>query len=95
MDAGYGGPVWHASVAGPARKAELRSRALLALHGVGAPRDGQWDEWTGRAFHLRRRLTTEEAIQVGGMLDIRGTPAVEERLAEVKALGLLPPGWTE
>ena len=94
MEANYGGPVWHASVAGPGLgRTQLRNLALGALHGVGAPLLGQWDEWTGRAFHLRRRVRPEEEEIVGGMLDIRGTAAVGERLAPVRAW--LPPGWTE
>jgi hypothetical protein len=75
----------------------LRARALDALHRVGSPLRGQWDEVLpgGSAFHVRRRLTPEEEAIVGPVIDIRGTPAIDERLAEVRALGLLPPGWTE
>lgn len=94
MDANYGGPVWHASVAGPGLgRAELRRVALRQLDGVGAPLLGQWNEMTGKAFHVRRRVRPEEEAIVGPMLDIRGTSAVTERLAPVRPW--LPPGWTE
>lgn len=91
MERGYG----HASIAGPAGRRDLRTRALFALHGVGAPRLGQWDEWTGRAFHLRRRLSLVEEAEVGSIIDIRGTPEADARLAPLRSCGLLPATWRE
>jgi len=65
-----------------------------ALTGVGDANLGEWVEWTGRAFHLRRRLSAAEAPLVGPVLDIRGdTAEVERRLRPV--CHLLPAGWTE
>lgn len=49
----------------------------------------QWEEWTGRAFHLRRRLTAEEQANVGPAVDCRGTPEWGRRFAAVEHL--LPP----
>lgn len=68
----------------------LETWARRALDGVGAPDLG---EWTGRAFHLRRRLTPEEQSTVGDVLDIRGTEEAERRLRPVRHL--LPEGWAE
>lgn len=86
---GLGGPVWHASAA-PARYAAareyLRDRAYEALAGVGAIALGQWEEWTGRAFHVRRRLSTEE-IRLGGIgevIDVRGTWEGRKRIERVR-----------
>lgn len=45
---------------------------------------GQWEEWTGRAYHVRRRLTAEEQALVGEALDIRGTPEQEKRYQAVR-----------
>jgi hypothetical protein len=82
-----GGPVWHVSIASPGIpiQAELRTNAHRQLHGVGDPALGQWEEWTGRAFHLRRRLSDREAVQVGPVVDVRCTPEAmrrAERLGE-------------
>jgi hypothetical protein len=75
MEMNYGGPVWHASaaMAGDPRKAKLRKLAEAALAGAGDPRLGEWHEWTGRAYHLRRRLTEREQALVGPVVDCRGT----------------------
>lgn len=77
MEQNYGGPVWHASAA-PTRfalgEATLRERALAALLGVGDTLRGEWYEWSGRVYHVRRRLTEEEERLVGPVVDVRGTP---------------------
>jgi hypothetical protein len=65
--------VWHASTAGPVPQGRLRDLAVQALTGVGDPTLGQWEEWTGRAYHLRRRLTPAEAEPIGPVKDVRGT----------------------
>jgi len=92
--------VWHASAAPlsgwPTDRSFLRSRAYEALAGVGDTNAGEWEDWTGRAFHLRRRLTDVEQVQVGDVLDIRGTKEAEARRALV--LRFLPPdmrNWKE
>lgn len=59
-------------------------RAVRALAGLGDPDAGQWREWSGFAFHLRRRLSVAEAAEVGEVLDIRGTPEAARR---ARALG--------
>jgi hypothetical protein len=80
------GPVWHASVA-PLRPFYGRTlcerRALQALAGLGDPLLGEWREWTGRTFHIRRRLTPAEAEPVGPVRDIRRTPEAAARAAQV------------
>lgn len=83
--------MWHASVAGGYRTA-LEAEALRQLAGVGDPSLGEWREWTGRAFHVRRRLTAAEERRTGPVLDIRGTPEARERARAVGAmLRLAPP----
>lgn len=69
----------------------LRVAALQALEGVGDNRH-EWEEWTGRAFHIRRRLTPEEQEYVGPAVDIRGTDEYAQRVA---ACPFLPVGWSE
>lgn len=97
MEMGFGGPVWHASAAPwpgywPDRaKCELWARA--ALEGVGDSDRGEWVEWSGRAFHVRRRLTDAEDGLVGPVVDVRGTLEAERRLARVRHR--LPEGYTE
>jgi hypothetical protein len=92
MDLNLGGPVWHASAAShwtaTGRVLErdgLRKRAMQALDGVGAKELGQWEEWTGRAFHVRRRLSAEEEKITGPIKDIRGTKEALERVERVLA----------
>lgn len=52
---------------------------MRQLRGVGDPAAGEWREWTGRAFHLRRRLSTREATSVGPVVDVRGTAEAHRR----------------
>jgi hypothetical protein len=81
--------VWHASVAPTAGhivlKPTLHARALKALDGVG-DRQHEWHQWTGFAYHIRRRLTAEEAQWVGEVRDIRGTPEASARYRRIAAL---------
>lgn len=92
-----GGPVWHASAAplpGLSWPPQvLREAALLAIKGVGDASLGEWDEWTGRAFHVRRRLSAREQRNVGPVVDVRGTPEAERRLSVVRKW--LPAGYSE
>lgn len=60
-------------------KVQLRKKALIALHGIGDLTAGEWEEWTGRAYHVRRRLTPDEERMVGPAVDIRGTAEVLQR----------------
>jgi hypothetical protein len=78
-----GGPVWHASVATPGIPipALLEAECHRQLSGVGDPTLGEWTEWTGRAFHLRRRLNDREEQRVGPVIDIRRTPEALRRAA--------------
>jgi hypothetical protein len=71
----------------------LEGWAFLALVGVGDTTLGEWQEWTGKAYHIRRRLTDAEAALVGPVVDVRGTPEAERRLARVRHR--LPKGYTE
>jgi|SRR6185312_10338884 len=91
---GLGGPVWHASVA-PLRAyygATLCGRrAEKALAGLGDAALGEWREWTGAAFHLRRRLSAAEQTRVGPVVDIRRTPEAAQRAAELgRLLSIVP-----
>lgn len=53
----------------------------MALSGVGDARLGEWTEWTGRAYHVRRRLTPDEQVEIGEVIDVRGTTEGTERVA--------------
>ena len=56
-----------------------------ALEGVGDATLGEWPELTDRAYHLRRRLTTEEAARIGPVRDVRGMPEAMRRFHAVQA----------
>lgn len=69
-----------------------RSRAERALAGLGSPRLGEWREWSGTAYHIRRRLTPTEQRHVGPALDIRRTPEAAARAQTLgRLLTLVPP----
>jgi hypothetical protein len=70
----------------------MREKALAALAGIGDD-SLQWESWSGKAYHIRRRLTEDEALPIGPVIDIRGTPEAENRLRPVRHL--LPPGFIE
>jgi hypothetical protein len=75
-----GGPVWHASGRG-IDPFQSRRIALAALHGVGDPKLGQWEErGNGGVYHVRRRLSVEEQKVVGEARDIRNTAEEHERI---------------
>jgi hypothetical protein len=57
--------------------------SLRHLRGVG-DESLQWAEWTGYAFHVRRRLTADEQKAVGPALDLRGTDSAARRYNAVK-----------
>lgn len=82
---GLGGPVWHVSVAGSQRD-RLEAECERQLRGVGDVVLGEWREWTGRAFHLRRRLSAREQRHVGPVVDVRRTP---EALKRAQRLGTM------
>jgi hypothetical protein len=65
----------------------MKSIAMVALAGVGN-RAHEWTEFSGYAFHLRRRLTVEEQVAVGDAVDLRGTCDATERLEKLR--GALP-----
>lgn len=91
-----GGPVWHASIMPRAvwvGYEDLERAAHGLLDGVGDRALGEWTEWTGRALHVRRRLTEQEAKKVGRVVDIRGTREAVERLKPVRHI--LPARWVE
>lgn len=86
IGAGEPGPVWHASVA-PLRpfygKTLCEQRAQAALAGLGAAALGEWREWTGAAFHIRRRLSVVEQARVGPVVDVRRSPEAARRAAGI------------
>ena len=59
------------------------------LAGVG-DRAHEFLEWTGYAYHVRRRLTEAEQAPIGPALDLRGSDEGWERLQRI--LDVLPPG---
>jgi hypothetical protein len=85
---GLGGPVWHVSVH-PLRafygQVMCARRAEQALAGLGDAGLGEWREWTGFAFHLRRRLSVVEQSRVGPVVDVRRTPEALRRAARIPA----------
>lgn len=89
-----GGPVWHVSVASPgfALRAQLEKECERQLAGVGDASRGEWREWTGRAFHLRRRLSAREQLSVGDVVDVRGTEEARRRYERLgPLLAYVPP----
>lgn len=89
MDHFGGVPVWHASAAalpgkGGRNARDLRAVAYKHLAGVG-DRAHEWCEWTGRAYHVRRRLAAAELAVVGGAVDCRGTGEGKRRLEAFRA----------
>jgi hypothetical protein len=88
-----GGPVWHVSVASPGvpLRHRLEAECEQQLRGVGDVSLGEWREWTGRAFHLRRRLSPREQRHVGPVVDIRRTPEALQRAQRLGSwLALVP-----
>lgn len=74
----FGGPVWHVSVSWqePGKRlsaAVARELAEAELAGVGDAALGEWTEEGEIAWHLRRRLSAEEAVRVGPVVDVRQT----------------------
>lgn len=61
----------------------LWEQADNELSGVGAKELGEWWQFTGRAGHLRRRLSEAEAESIGPVVDIRGTGEAVHRLSQV------------
>jgi len=86
------GPVWHCSVAGSILKAVLEREAERQLFGVGDASRGEWREWSGKAFHIRRRLTEREQRRTGPAEDIRRSDEARMRAGRVAdRLRLAPP----
>lgn len=91
---GLGGPVWHASVApmrGIPLRTDLERQAEKELEGVGDASLGEWREWSGKAFHIRRRLSAAEQEPVGPVVDIRGTAEARMRASRLGPLLRLAP----
>jgi len=69
---------------------------MQALRGVGNAALGEWHEWTGFVYHLKRRLTAKEQKPVGDAKDIRGTPeAAARRMKVLRYLPLEVRDWIE
>lgn len=77
--------MWHCSAASKSLgRLALASVALRHLYGVGRTvvvegHPHEWHEWTGYAYHVRRRLTVEEQETIGDVLDCRGTDEWQRR----------------
>ena len=54
-----------------------------AIAGVGN-QNQEWLEWTGYAFHVRRRLTKQEQDQIGDAIDCRDTEEGRQRFEAIK-----------
>lgn len=61
---------------------------------MGEASRGEWEEWTGKALHVRRRVSEPEEQVLGPALDIRGDRAEVSRRLEAVAFWL-PKGWSE
>lgn len=59
---------------------------MQALDGLGDPALGEWHEWSGAAYHIRRRLTEAEQAGIGPAVDVRGTPEAVRRVAALGGL---------
>src|SRR5260221_8139800 len=75
---------------------QLPAEGLMRANGHGSsagnsPGPGEWTEWTGVAFHLRRRLTASEGKRTGPVADIRGTAEARRRAETLGALLRLAP----
>ena len=67
-------------------------RAIAALDGLGDAALGEWHEWSGNAYHVRRRLSAAEQRRVGPAVDIRGTPEAPRRAFSLgRLLSVVPP----
>lgn len=66
--------------------------AKKVLRDVGSRILGEWYEDRERAYHIRRRLTPAEQIQVGQVVDIRGTDEATRRAEELLAQYEAHPG---
>lgn len=89
--------MWHASAAPLLGHLPIRdlcaSWAHRALGGVGDSTI-EWHDWSGRAYHLRRRLTAVEAERVGPVVDVRDDELeVERRLRPYRSI--LGPDYRE
>lgn len=62
---------------------EKKLIAYRTLEGLGDDSLGEWEE-TGAYFHLRRRLSDQEAELVGPVMDVRGTPEAARRVWAVR-----------
>lgn len=69
----------------PASQSFLREQVMEALAGVGDASKGEWQEWSGHAYHLRRRLSADEQARIGDAVDVRGTPEEARRLNAARA----------
>jgi hypothetical protein len=84
--------VWHCSIMTTTHP--ILTPAALAcevLEGIGDAR-AEWVEPTNRAYHVRRRLTVDEARRVPAVEDIRGTL---EAAARVRALAAVRPALAD
>jgi hypothetical protein len=69
-----------------------QKEALRQLAGVGDASLGEWHEWSGKAFHVRRRLSEREQRRTGPAVDIRGSDEARMRAARVgHMLRFVPP----
>ena len=71
----------------------LEEMCREVLDGFGDAALGEWTEDRPKAFHLRRRLSTEEEKRVGPAVDCRGGDEATLRFEKMKRI-LPPQMWT-
>jgi hypothetical protein len=69
----------------------LEKQAEKELVNVGDASRGEWREWTGRAFHIRRRLSAAEEKVTGPVADIRGALEARQRAVRLGSLLQMAP----
>ena len=69
-------------------KGFLRQVAIKALRQVGDATRGQWEEWSGFAYQIKRRMTPQEEVlaRIDALRDIRGTEEENARYDAVQKL---------
>ena len=46
----------------------------------------EWHDWTGKAYHVRRRLRPDEEVTIGCAIDLRRTEEAAQRFLSIRHL---------